>query len=140
MLTGEYEYALDSKGRFLMPTEFRSYLGDSVYLVRGFENCIYVYSEEQWQRMSENIKNLSWSTDAARWVKRIWFSSSTRVALDPQGRVLIPQNLRESLVRSGKVVLLGCFDYVEIWDAETWKQQSAEKMSLLGQFFQEANQ
>lgn len=95
VLTGEYEYTLDSKSRFLMPTEFRDYLGEPMYFVRGFENCIYVYSESQWQKMSEDIRNLPWSSDAARWVKRIWFSSSIKVKADPQGRVLVPQVYRD---------------------------------------------
>jgi len=107
VLTGEYEYTLDSKSRFLMPAEFRAYLGDPMYFVRGFENCIYVYSEEKWQKMAEDIRNLPWSSDAARWVKRIWFSSSLKVRTDPQGRVLIPQVYREHVLKSGKVVVLG---------------------------------
>lgn len=140
VLTGEYEYTLDSKSRFLMPAEFRAYLGDPMYFVRGFENCIYVYSEEKWQKMAEDIKNLPWSSDAARWVKRIWFSSSLKVRTDPQGRVLIPQVYREHILKSGKVVVLGCFDYVEIWDEERWRAEASEKIELLSQFLQEANQ
>jgi len=58
--------------------------GDPMYFVRGFENCIYVYSEEKWQKMAEDIRNLPWSSDAARWVKRIWFSSSLKVRTDPK--------------------------------------------------------
>lgn len=123
-----------------MPTEFRNYLGDPMYFVRGFENCIYVYSEDQWEKMSEQIKNLPWSSDAARWVKRIWFSSSLKVSPDVHGRVLIPQVYRDSVLKSNKVVVLGCFDYVEIWDEEVWKAQTEKNMDLLSKFFREANQ
>ncbi|WP_018962997.1 division/cell wall cluster transcriptional repressor MraZ [Coprothermobacter platensis] len=139
VLTGEYEYTLDSKSRFLMPTEFRDYLGEPMYFVRGFENCIYVYSESQWQKMSEDIRNLPWSSDAARWVKRIWFSSSIKVKADPQGRVLVPQVYRDHVLKSNKVVVLGCFDYVEIWDEEQWRNDASEKIGLLGKFLEEAN-
>jgi len=91
------------------------------------------------QKMAEDIRNLPWSSDAARWVKRIWFSSSLKVRTDPQGRVLIPQVYREHVLKSGKVVVLGCLT--------TWKYgtknaggRKPQKDSLLSQFLQEANQ
>ena len=118
-MRGEYQHNIDSKGRLIFPIKLREELGDHFVIFRGLDNCIYVYSQEQWERFEEKLSQLPSSN--ARQLRR-FFSANFVCEPDAQGRILIPQVLRDHAHLQKDVTVIGVLDHVEIWDSAAWKQ------------------
>lgn len=137
MLIGEYQYTIDVKGRLFIPVKFREDLGESFVVTKGLDDSLFVYSDEQWQQLLEKINALPMSQ---RDIRRFFLAGATQVELDKQGRILIPQNLREHAHLEKDVVIIGVSERVEIWDKLRWENALnnltsdavAEKMEELG--------
>lgn len=141
MLIGEYNHNIDSKGRLILPSKFRTELGDRFIVTKGFDGCLYGYSIEEWKAIEEKIKTLPLVTGKdARNFTRFFFSSAIECEIDSQGRILISQNLREFAMLQKEVVIIGVSSRIEIWSKEKWKEYNAsqdsediaEKMTFLG--------
>lgn len=141
MLIGEYNHNIDSKGRLILPSKFRSELGERFIVTKGFDGCLYGYSEAEWKAIEEKIKTLPLVTGKdARNFTRFFFSSAIECEIDSQGRILISQNLREFANLQKEVVIIGVSSRIEIWSKEKWEEYNnlqdsddiAEKMSFLG--------
>ncbi len=141
MLIGEYNHSIDSKGRVIVPSKFRTELGERFIITKGFDGCLYGYSLEEWKSIEEKIKTLPLVTGKdARNFTRFFFSSAIECELDSQGRILITQNLREFAGLEKDIVTIGVSSRIEIWSKARWEEYNngqdsddiAEKMSLLG--------
>ena len=141
MLIGEYSHTIDNKGRMIVPAKFRTELGESFIVTKGFDGCLYGYSLDEWKNIEDNIKTLLLVTGKdARNFTRFFFSSAILCELDSQGRILITQNLREHAGLVKDVVVIGVSTRIEIWSKENWETYNdeqdsddiAEKMSMLG--------
>ena len=108
MFMGEYNHTIDEKGRMIIPSKFRDALGASFVITRGMDGCIYAYPDEEWVNKD------------ARKFARYFLSGAAMVELDKQGRILIPQNLREHADLKKDVVVAGVLGRVEIWSRERW--------------------
>ena len=124
MLIGEYEHSLDSKGRINFPSKLREDLGESFIITRGLDVCLFVYSIDQWKILEEKMKNLP--TAKARSIQRYLFAPAVEVVPDKQGRVNIPQNLREHASLKDNVTVIGISTRAEVWDSERWKAENAK--------------
>ncbi len=126
MLIGEYQHSLDNKGRVTVPVKFREDLGEHFVVTKGFDQCLYVYSMEEWERFSDKLKKLPLSNPDAREIVRFFTARACDCELDKQGRVLIQNGLREygDLVKD--VVFVGTITRAEIWDRAKYE----EKMSV----------
>ena len=121
MLMGTYEHRLDSKARLVLPAKIREKLGDVVVAAVGMENCVSLYSLEEWENFLAKVKNRPFlSNGKTRELLRIILSSAHELSLDGTGRVLLPTVLREYARLSQEVVVNGVNDHVEIWDKESW--------------------
>ncbi|MGE4554909.1 MAG: division/cell wall cluster transcriptional repressor MraZ [Candidatus Paceibacterota bacterium] len=142
MFIGEYTYNLDSKGRVALPAKIRPQLGESVIITRGLDNCLFVYEKREWESLAEKIKNLPLSQANSRAFARLMLAGAMEVNIDNQGRILIPDYLKKFAQLKKRVVLVGVYNRLEIWDEESWldyknkteKESSeiAEKLSQLG--------
>lgn len=122
MLMGEYKHALDAKGRIIIPTKLREELGEKFIVTRGLDGCLFGYPMEAWQSLSDKLTtNLPLSKKNARQVVRFFYSAATDVEVDKQGRIMIPQPLREYANLGKNVRIVGVSDRVEIWDENAWK-------------------
>lgn len=138
MLTGEYNYAIDAKGRVTIPQKYREDLGDRLYITKGLDGCLFVLSEQQWKEFESKIGDLPLSK--ARDLQRFFFSGACDVEPDKQGRVLIPQSLRDYAGLSKDVTVIGAAVRAEIWDSARWAEYNARRtqqsleaaMDLLG--------
>lgn len=123
MFIGEYNYSIDDKKRLAIPVKFRQRLGESVVITRGLEKCLFVYTEEEWDKfIEENIKPLSFNRADARGLTRMMLSGATDVNFDRMGRLLISDFLKEYAGLNKKVTLIGVGNRIEIWDEETWNK------------------
>lgn len=119
MLIGEYAHSLDGKGRLNFPARLREDLGDAFILTKGLDNCLFVYSLEEWKKLEERVAALPLSR--ARGLQRFLFAGAAQVEPDKQGRVLVPQNLREYAGLEKDVMVIGASNRAEIWDQQRWQ-------------------
>ena len=115
-LLGTHSYTLDPKGRLSLPTRFREALADGVWLTIGQDGCLFAFPRAEWERRSEEITASPLSDAAGRAYSRLFFGSSDEAKLDGQGRLTVPQRLRDRVGISKDVVVLGVRDRMEIWD------------------------
>lgn len=126
MFMGEYQHVLDAKGRLIMPAKFREGLGERFVITRGLDNCLFVYPFAEWSLLEQKLKALPFTRSDARAFMRFFFSGAAECELDKQGRVLIPNNLRDHAKLKKDVVVIGVSNRVEIWSQEVWEQYSQE--------------
>jgi len=119
---GEYEHNLDDKGRLAVPARFRDDLGDGVVITRGFDRCLMGFPRPVWTTLAQQVSNLSLGQGEARNLRRLLFSGAADVMLDRQGRILIPQNLREYAGLGEQVIVAGLNTHFEIWSNERWRE------------------
>ncbi len=117
MFKGEHHYALDEKGRLVLPPEFRRALGPTVVVTRGVDGCINVYSPREWARFEKELRALSIKRRA---VVRFFLASAEDVELDRQGRMMLPAHLRAHAKINREAVVIGMTDRLEVWGKERW--------------------
>lgn len=120
MFLGEYEHNMDDKGRLAVPARFRDQLSAGVIVTRGFDPCLIAFPRSYWDRLAQKASSLPIGQTSARDVQRRLFSAASDVMLDKQGRILIPQNLRDFAALGEQIVIAGMNDYFEIWAGERW--------------------
>ncbi|OEH84836.1 cell division/cell wall cluster transcriptional repressor MraZ [Desulfuribacillus stibiiarsenatis] len=124
MFMGEYQHAMDGKGRIIMPAKLRDGLGDTFIITRGLENCLFVYPRKEWEQLELKLKALPFTKKDVRAFTRFLLSGAIDVEVDKQGRVLIPNNLREFAGIDRDCVIIGVSSRVEIWSKERWEEYS----------------
>lgn len=134
MFLGTTDHNLDAKGRVILPTHFREELGESFYITMGFNRCVQALSEAQFDRLRDQIRQLP--ADKALSLQYLLISPAKLVTPNSQGRVSIPQKLREDAGLNGEVTVVGMDTRVEIWDKATFtvfmeqQKQSSVKEAL----------
>ena len=116
-MTGEYQHALDNKGRIFIPARLRDELGQVLYVTLSMDRCLSVYSTENWEALTEKVNNLPYVRQRKM---RPLFAYAVRCELDAQGRILLPQNLREWAGLEKNVAVIGCNNHAELWSSEKW--------------------
>ena len=131
MLLGEYRHNLDAKGRVSVPSKFRCDLGQSFVVTKGLDNCLYLYSKDEWKKFEDKLKNLPITSQEARSFVRFFFAGASECEVDKQGRINIPQNLREYAKIQKDVVIVGVSTRAEIWNSENWdKYTSSDSLDV----------
>jgi MraZ protein len=127
MFLGQYRHSFDTKGRLTIPARFREQLTNGAFVTQGFELNLMVLTARAFETITQRVNQTSLTDPTARDLKRLLFSTADRVSPDNNGRILIPQFLREIAGLDSEAVLVGVGDYFEIWSPEQWD----EKMALL---------
>lgn len=122
-MTGSFQHNIDSKGRLTVPARLREQLGDSFYLTKGVDGCIFVYPEQEWNAFMEKLCALPIAQAAA--VQRHFIANSSLVETDSMGRVLIPKNLRDYAALEKDTLFLGVGRRSEIWSAQRYEEITA---------------
>ena len=142
MFIGEYNHTLDNKNRVIMPVKFRDQIGSSFVMTKGLDNCLFIYSKDEWKNIEDKLKSLPMTNKDARAFVRFFFAGATECDIDKQGRALIPNNLKEFAKIDKDVVIIGVSTRIELWSLKEWNkfnsdanisyEDVAEKMSQLG--------
>jgi MraZ protein len=142
MIIGEFKHNLDDKGRLLIPAKFRPKFLEGIVITRGIDNCLFGFTKEEWEKVVNKLVNLPISQANARAFSRLMLSGAFETEIDNQGRILIPEIIRQYANLRKKVVIVGVYTRIEIWDENNWenyKKQSeenseeiAERLSDLG--------
>lgn len=126
MFLGEHQHIVDAKGRVVMPARFRAQLSDGLVTTRGYDRCLYVFPLDDFRREAEQIQPRDRTDLDKRNRARALFGGASDLPLDAQGRLPIPASLRDYAHLTRDVVVVGVYDHVEIWDAETWSRKQPE--------------
>ncbi len=118
MLIGRSRHAMDNKGRVIIPQRFREDLGASFVITRGLDSCLFLYSMEEWDKLSSRIRSAPMGE--ARTMQRFFFANAEEAEPDAQGRIIVPPDLRRLAGLTKDVVIVGVESRVELWDAARW--------------------
>ncbi|MBM3281450.1 MAG: division/cell wall cluster transcriptional repressor MraZ [Candidatus Harrisonbacteria bacterium] len=126
MFIGEYQHTLDEKGRMAIPQKFRGAFTSGAVVTRGLDGCLFIYPMTEWQNIAEKLMSLPITKGDARAFARHMLSGAMEVSLDSQGRVLLPEYLREYAGVRKEAVIAGLYNRLEVWSSETWGKYQAE--------------
>lgn len=126
MFIGEYHHTIDNKGRLSVPKKFRADLDKGLFITKGLDGCLFIYTTTEWGRMSEKLNSLPLTNKNAREFKRHMTSGAMDLEIDGQGRVMLPEYLRTFAGLTKNVVVAGVAERIEIWDEETWNKHVEE--------------
>ena len=120
MLMGEYHHNIDEKKRLIIPSKFRNELGEKVVLTRGLEKCLFLYKEDEFNKIVEKLKNMPFTKKQVREFSRFFLSGATLVEFDKQGRVNLAPHLVSYANITKECTVIGTGDRVEIWSDDSW--------------------
>lgn len=125
MFYGEYQHTIDRKGRLILPAKFRevakSNFIEKFFVTRGLDKCLFMFSEEEWKSQENKFKGISFTKQQARTFNRLYFSGAVEVIPDRQGRIIIPQYLKDFADIKKEAILIGVSNRVEIWSRLGWQ-------------------
>ena len=135
MFIGEYRHTIDEKGRLAIPIKFRTDLAKGAVVTRGLDNCLFLYSIEEWQKLADKLSKLPISKANTRAFSRLMLAGAMDVELDKQGRVIVPDYLRKYAGMKKNVVVAGLYNRLEIWDEEDWEKYKPTSFKQLAEVF-----
>lgn len=123
MLIGEYSVQTGEKNRIAIPKKLRERLEGRLFLTRGYENCLILVDENRWEKLIEEINKKPLLSLSVRDTKRFILGGAVELEPDSQGRIVLPDSLKEFSAIEQKIVFLGVGEWVEVWSEEKWKQK-----------------
>jgi MraZ protein len=142
MFFGEYSHTIDAKGRLAMPAKFRAKLQRGAVVTRGLDNCLFVFSANEWKQFADQVMRAPLTKATSRAFSRFLLAGAVEAEFDKQGRILIPEYLRGHAGLQKKTIVAGLGSRLEIWDEGAWQKYSkvternstsiAEELSELG--------
>ncbi|MEO8166643.1 MAG: division/cell wall cluster transcriptional repressor MraZ [bacterium] len=128
---GSYVYSIDNKGRINIPAKLRKYVSpdanDTFVITRGFEKCLFVYPQDEWNKLENSIRALSPTNPQHRFFMRVLLQQAVESQLDGQSRITIPKDLVEFASIDSEVTILGVLEHIEVWNPNEYKQYLASQ-------------
>jgi len=142
MFIGEYQHNLDDKGRLAIPSKFRKDLLKGAVVTRGLDNCLFLYTKNEWEKLAQKLAALPISQSNSRAFARLMLAGAMDVLVDKQGRIVLPEYLRKFAGLKKNVIVAGLYSRLELWNEESWNKyknqteaesgEIAERMAELG--------
>jgi MraZ protein len=124
---GRFRHTIDAKGRLIVPSRMRDEIpGDKVVLSWWFEDCIAIWSEAGWEEIESRLRGIGQSQAAARQIVRKVAGSASAEEVDKQGRVMVPQTLRDQAGITRDALIVGSLTHGEIWDPARYEQHNEQ--------------
>ncbi len=125
MFVGKYKNSIDSKSRIIVPAKFRDELEGRCIIAKSLDRCLTIYPKAQWEKfVEEKLEILPTGNPQARKLKRHFYSSAAECDVDKQGRLTIPQELRDYAGIEKDLVTVGSNKTIEVWSKEYWKDET----------------
>lgn len=141
MFIGEYQHNLDEKGRVAVPANFRKQLKGAI-ITRGLDRCLFVFNKSDWKALAQKLIALPMTKANSRAFVRLMLAGAMEAPLDRQGRILMPDYLRQYADLKKSVIITGLYNRIEIWNDAVWNKykskteassdEIAEKLGELG--------
>lgn len=126
MLIGEYIHTQDEKKRISLPAKFRKELGKKVVITRGLDNCLFMFTIKSWEVVAEKLGSLSMGASDTRGFNRFMLAGAVELEIDSNGRILIPEFLRDYAGLTRNVVFAGVHSRVELWNEDKWREYQSK--------------
>jgi len=126
MFIGEYNHNLDDKGRLAIPAKFRTILKKGAVVTKGLDNCLFLYTKEQFEKIAQKFAALPISQARARAFSRHMLAGAMDVDFDNQGRITLPEYLRQFSSLKKSVIIAGLYNHLEIWDEDSWSKYKTQ--------------
>jgi MraZ protein len=126
MFLGEHQHSLDAKGRVILPARFRDQLEGGAVMAKALDGCLAVYPEAEFRKVAERAAEVAQRGAAERQATRALFSGAVAITPDKQGRVAVPQHLRDFAGLTREVIVAGMYTRIEIWDAQRFRELDRE--------------
>ncbi len=123
---GEYQHSFDEKGRVSVPAKFRVSLKEGAVVTRGLDKCLFLYTKNEWAILAEKISSLPMSKSNSRAFSRLMLAGAMDAAPDGQGRIMVPEYLRQYAGIKKNVIIAGLGSRLEIWDKAEWEAYKQE--------------
>jgi len=124
MFYGEYAHSIDRKGRLILPAKIReiakNQFVEKFFVTRGLDKCLFMFSEEEWRSQENKFKSMPFTRQQSRTFNRLLFSGAVEVGFDKQGRILLPQYLKDFAEIKKDVMIVGVSNRIEIWAKDKW--------------------
>ena len=121
MFMGKYQNSIDAKNRMIVPSKYSEELGYKCVLTKGIDKCLYIYPMSEWERFMTKLSALPSSDMNARAFVRHFYANAVECEVDRQGRLTIPQELRDYAGIDKELVTIGILDKIEIWSRAEWE-------------------
>ncbi|MBW3668136.1 MAG: division/cell wall cluster transcriptional repressor MraZ [Actinobacteria bacterium] len=128
---GRYEHSLDPKGRVILPAKFRAAFEHGGYLTQFRDRCLALWTPEDFDKQMTQMEAAAESGRSERNLARLWAQGTQEVDVDKQGRIAIPQYLREFARLDGDVLVNGAITRVELWSPVVWEEKVAPAEAVL---------
>jgi MraZ protein len=125
VFVGTFEHSLDGKGRVVLPSQFRNELSGRGFVAQ-YQQCLGVWTQEGFDEVASRLRDKVREGLAPQNAVRALAANAVQVEPDTQGRILIPQRLRDYAGLQREVAVIGALDRIEIWDAARWQEISGE--------------
>lgn len=122
MFFGEFRHSIDAKGRLSIPAKMRNQCGESVFITRGNDGCLALYTQDGWEEYYQGLQALPQKKKSTRIYMRLVTSLTSECEFDKLGRINIPLRLRQEGNLEKECIVVGVGDHVEIWNQEAWNQ------------------
>ncbi|OGY42904.1 MAG: cell division/cell wall cluster transcriptional repressor MraZ [Candidatus Buchananbacteria bacterium RBG_13_39_9] len=132
MFIGEYQHNLDEKGRLAVPAKFRAKLGKGAVVTKGLDDCLFLYTMEEWKKLAPKLAAMPISKANTRAFARLMLAGAMDVQVDKQGRINLPEYLIQFCHLKKKAIIAGLYNRLEIWDEDNWNKykKGTEKQSV----------
>lgn len=127
MLMGKYQNSIDAKCRMIVPSKYRDELGYKCVLTKGIDKCLYIYPFAEWEKFKAKLEMLPSGDPNARRLVRHYFANAVECEIDKQGRMTLPQELREYACIEKELVTVGILNKIEVWSKTEWEKAEAEE-------------
>lgn len=125
---GSYQHSLDAKGRVSLPAPFRrGSQAESFVLIRVHEDALTLYPDEAWEGVEDRLKEMLERRPEFRHKVLKLTGDAMRVSPDSQGRILIPERLRDEIGLDEEALIVGALDKIEIWEPGEFEERTAEE-------------
>ena len=131
MFLSQFRHALDDKGRVILPAKWRSALEGGAFVTEYPSGCLAVFAPDQFEEVAKKIKSVSERGATERFMTLSFFSGAVDVVPDKQGRIAIPQHLRDFAQLGAEVVLAGHYDHIEIWNTDHYGSKRGVGTAML---------
>lgn len=126
MFIGEYQASVDQKGRIAIPAKFRADLTGRCVVTRGLDSSLFVYTLSEWEKLASKLASLPISQANTRAFSRLMLAGAMDLEIDKQGRVTLPDYLRQFAGVGKQVIVAGLMNRLEIWDSKKWQAYKKE--------------
>jgi MraZ protein len=123
MFLGQFQHAIDDKGRLMIPARFRELLDGGAYITQGLDRCLMVMTGSYFKQVYDILSAMNLADPNARLMRRMIFANAYPLQIDKVGRVLVPQNLRDFAGLDGEAAVTGQGEYFEVWAPAAWNEQ-----------------